>query len=68
MIVSQIFNLPHTYSQHHEKTPFVRSKLSNSSHGSRTWFKVIGITCEINTTNFINVKNHFKFVVEYFHF
>jgi len=47
--------------QHLEKTPFVMWKWSNSSHGSQIWFKTCGIiTYEIDTTNFIDVKNHFN--------
>jgi hypothetical protein len=34
----------------------------------QTWLKGCGITCEIDTTNFINVKNHFNFFEIYFHF
>jgi hypothetical protein len=52
MIVCQIYILPHTYGQHFEKTPFMRQKVSNFSHGSQThWFRV----CEIDITNFTMV-------------
>jgi hypothetical protein len=40
--------LQHTYDQCLGKTPLVKRKLSNFSHGSQIWFKLCVITCEID--------------------
>jgi hypothetical protein len=44
-----------------KKKPMCEMKIWTSSYGSQSWFKLCGITCEINVTNFINCKNHFNF-------
>jgi len=43
-----------------EKTSFVKWKLSIFSHSSQTWFKICGMTCEINIKIFVKVFNHFN--------
>ncbi len=42
------------------KKPMSEMKIWTSSYGSQSWFKLRGITCEINVSNFINCENHSK--------
>jgi len=43
-----------------KKHPFVIWWLSNFSHGSQTYYNNMESQCWIDTTNFINTKNHFN--------
>jgi hypothetical protein len=61
VITCQNFNLPHIYHIFVEKTPFLRWKFSNLSHGIQTWLKLCEMTWFNIPSTFIKIKNHLNY-------